>query len=301
VIDADGHRISITVTAGLALFRPETDGLQGVIRRADAALYLAKRRGRNCAIFDGAEEGQTAISIAAMLQEALRKGRVDVLARPILDTRSKRHCAEALRSLVRHPAHGALDEAACVDVAQQLGLMHRIDHLVLEAAVQRLSTVIPEALANRDDLVFVRLSRDSLTHASRVRALSDLLASMPSPAAISRLVLTVDEAQCGQGAAPVLAALRPLLDLGCKLAIDGVGGPQSTTRFLVDLPASFLFLDADLIQLAASSDRAKTALYGIIQTARDLGCTTIGRCDDDRAVLQRLAALGIDWAESCGE
>jgi diguanylate cyclase (GGDEF)-like protein/PAS domain S-box-containing protein len=301
LIDADGHQISITVTVGLALFRPETDGLQGVIQRADAALYLAKRRGRNCAVFDGAEEGQAAISIAAMLQESLRQGWVEIDTRPVSVLRSHTPCADELVGRVLHPSHGVLDQAACVDVAQQLGLMHRIDHVVIEAAVQRLLAANPEDSPDGGGLVFVRLSRDSLTHASHVRALSELLASLPAPAAISRLVLTVDEAQCAQGAAYVLAALRPVLDLGCKLGIDGVGGPQSTTRFLVDLPASFLFLDADLIQLAASSDRAKTALYGIIQTARDLGCTTIGRCDDDRAVLQRLAALGIDWAESCGE
>ncbi|MBS9477953.1 GGDEF domain-containing protein [Ancylobacter radicis] len=45
-IDKDGQRISVTTSAGVALLRPGDDAAS-LLQRADAALYSAKRSGRN--------------------------------------------------------------------------------------------------------------------------------------------------------------------------------------------------------------------------------------------------------------
>ena len=48
IILADGRKTSVTISAGLALFTPGDETLDAVLRRADSALYLAKKHGRNC-------------------------------------------------------------------------------------------------------------------------------------------------------------------------------------------------------------------------------------------------------------
>ncbi len=47
VVEVDGKRIRYTVSAGIAVMEPEMDGLEALMKRADAALYLAKHGGRN--------------------------------------------------------------------------------------------------------------------------------------------------------------------------------------------------------------------------------------------------------------
>lgn len=295
-IDAEGHAIRLSISAGLALFRPGSDALEAVIQRSDAALYLAKRRGRNCAVFDGAEEGQAAISRAAVLQEALREETIEVCERPMLDQRSGRACAQELIAQVPHPAGGLLDEQGCVDVAEQLGLMHRIDQILVVAAAERLAAA-PEEAGQEARLVFVRLSRDSVLHPSRMQALAELVPSNLSGRGGPGLVLTVDEAQFAHGSKQVLAGLQPLLERGCELGIEGFGGQQSTIRFLLELPAVFVIVDAELMRLAAKSLRARTALVCMTQTARDLGCTVIAHQDGEAVLSESMTPLGIDWVQ----
>jgi diguanylate cyclase (GGDEF)-like protein len=46
-IDANGHSVAVTISVGVAAFPEHGDNAQGIISKADAALYQAKRRGRD--------------------------------------------------------------------------------------------------------------------------------------------------------------------------------------------------------------------------------------------------------------
>ena len=47
VVEVDGKRICYTVSAGIAMMEPDSGGLDTMMKRADAALYVAKANGRN--------------------------------------------------------------------------------------------------------------------------------------------------------------------------------------------------------------------------------------------------------------
>ncbi|OMP39570.1 hypothetical protein BMR86_11910, partial [Stenotrophomonas sp. KAs 5-3] len=49
-----GRPFLVTASIGLAQWRPGEDDLAGLLRRADHAMYVAKRAGRN-RVFDGEE------------------------------------------------------------------------------------------------------------------------------------------------------------------------------------------------------------------------------------------------------
>lgn len=293
-ITTNGFSIRITLSAGLAVFQPGEDTPQAVIERADAAMYLAKQRGRNCAIFAGAEDGQAAINIATAIRTALHDNAIEVRPRPILDARTGMSCGEALVGWIGHPACGTFDVRLCLAVAQQLGLMCRIDRLLIQAACERLAAEAPADKTQTRQAVFVRLSSDSLRRSAHIGQLAEYLTATPAER-IAGLVLTINEAQVALSPEQIAAALQPLLDCGCKLGIDGFGGQGSTSRFLIDLPASYVVIDPELVRISAGSSRARAALAGLLQTARDLDCITVAECTGDQATQQHLTELGIDW------
>lgn len=51
-IDTVGH---ITVSFGVALWTPQSGSVSAVFEKADKLLYMAKQKGRNCVIVEGAE------------------------------------------------------------------------------------------------------------------------------------------------------------------------------------------------------------------------------------------------------
>jgi len=60
------HRIAVTVSVGLACQRPELDRLEPLLAAADAALYQAKRRGRNRVELAGQRAGEVTREMASV-------------------------------------------------------------------------------------------------------------------------------------------------------------------------------------------------------------------------------------------
>jgi GGDEF domain-containing protein len=49
-VDIDGEAVTLSVSGGIARFLASDGGASEVLRRADCALYQAKRAGRDCAM-----------------------------------------------------------------------------------------------------------------------------------------------------------------------------------------------------------------------------------------------------------
>ena len=67
-----GRTIGVTASFGIATFDIETRDLEGLMTRADAALYDAKARGRNCSV----AYGQSNVTMAASRRRVLKAGKV---------------------------------------------------------------------------------------------------------------------------------------------------------------------------------------------------------------------------------
>ncbi len=295
-IQTQGFDFGITLSAGVALCRAPADDPNDVLRLADAALYRAKAAGRDRTIFNGHALGRQAISIAILVQDALRTAGIQPAYQAIVELRGRRVVGtEAFARIVGEDCT-IVNAASFLQVAEQLGLMHKIDRLLVLAMLRQMTE---RALAGAaQQLFFVNLSGDLLQHRDMVTDLADALRADPAAAERARsLVLKITERQISGGAEQIAATLAPLLELGCRLAIGDCGGSASSYRFLTDLPVDFVELDAQLIRLAAESPRARAVLAGIVNAAREIGQTTIAKQVEDQATVDLLLELGVDWGQ----
>lgn len=295
-IATESGEIQVTLSAGLACSRAANDDPNEMIARADAALYRAKDAGRNRVVFDGSEAGQRAISIAVQLQDALRHTAIRPAFQPIVALSDQQLVGEEALARLVDLEHGNLAAGAFLDVAQQLGLMHKIDALLLNSVIERLQTS-PEAI-DPPLLSFINLSGDLLLHpeeinraAEALSGLSVLLGRAPP------VVLTISEEQVVTSTAQVTKALEPLLEVGCQLALGRCGGKAGGFRFLTALPIKFIELDGGLVRQARESARARTLLNSIQRAAQDLGLITLVKRIEHEETCEQLLELGVDWGQ----
>ncbi|OYV25141.1 MAG: hypothetical protein B7X08_06775, partial [Acidocella sp. 20-63-7] len=91
---ADDRKLDITVSVGLASFRRDGDTLAELLTCADAALYEAKRGGRNRLVSSNGR-AQGIFFIGGQVEEALKTGRVRPVYQPIVDLSSGAVVAES--------------------------------------------------------------------------------------------------------------------------------------------------------------------------------------------------------------
>ncbi|WP_296805817.1 diguanylate cyclase [Thiocapsa sp.] len=293
-LEINGQEIRVTLSIGFATCHSDEGDPRDVLARADMALYHAKNAGRNRVCYDGNDSGVYAVSMAVLVQSALQTARILPAFQPILDLRDRRVVAEESLARIVAADGRILAASAFIEIAEQLGLLHRIDSMLLSATAARLK--FPGESTESPLFDFVHLSGDLVRHPDILMALARELDGVCKTAnGALPLVLTLNERQITAETEQVARALAPLLDLGCKIAVSDYGGDASSFRFLIHLPVSFIQLDANLVRLASESARAQSILATIQHSAKDLGITTIAKQIEDESTLQRLLELGVDW------
>ncbi|WP_432521140.1 putative bifunctional diguanylate cyclase/phosphodiesterase [Kineococcus sp. SYSU DK006] len=284
--------IGVVVATGEDPLAPEA-----LVSRADAAMYLAKSRGRGrSALFDPAvyAHASSRAHLVPDLQRALSAGELELHYQPIVDIPSAR--VSAVEALVRwqHPERGLLAAEEFIEAAEHARLIGALGAWVLQTACRQLAQWDRELGAASPERVFVNVSVHELVDERLEEQVVRSLAQ--AGLAPGRLVLEVTESGFLDDPRGV-AVLSRLRSLGCALAIDDFGSGYSSLGRLVHLPASVLKIDRSFTQALATTAEATPVIASVVRLGLDLGCDVVVEGVEDASTLQRLADVGCRLAQ----
>ena len=137
-IEVNGSQLLLTASVGVVVADGGTASASGLLRDADAAMYLAKERGR-----DRVEVFTTSIRTTAVhrleleteLRAAIQSMEMAVHYQPIVDLQTRR--AIGAEALLRwhNPRRGLMETQKFVDLAEETGLIVNLGGWVLDQAV----------------------------------------------------------------------------------------------------------------------------------------------------------------------
>lgn len=261
---ADGRFVTVGVSIGLASARREV-GLDELLGLADAAMYQAKRDGRNAyrwythALTDVERERRELI---IDVREACANNQIEAWFQPIHHLTSG--ACIGFEALIRwnHPKRGLLGPGAFLDHVEECGLIVPFGEAVLRQAL-----VLARQLPAHMKLA-VNMSARQLSHPAVVNVIADTLAHAGVSA--SRLEIEVTEnVFIGQNDAQ-WHTLEKLRKLGISIALDDFGTGWSSLGYISRFNFNRLKIDKTFIQKCSSS-REKTILEVIIDMGHRLG------------------------------
>ncbi len=298
-LQTDRREVFTTTSIGVANYPQDGDELPQILRVADAALYEAKRAGRN-RVFSSQSQSGSILNIATQLENALAEQRVLPAYQPIMDLASGQQVAdEALARIVSADSE-PLPANRFIEAAVHLQLVHRIDYEIARQTVMRCSTRVQYGEAPHPH--FVNISAELLRHPDLVqgildtallqcRACGDLLG------AEKPLVIEITEQAVLHDVEEAKHILAPFLDFGLRLAIDDFGVGYSSLIYLADLPVSYLKIDGDLVLRVAREKKIRSIIKGIQNIANDLGLITIAEYVENEETVKVLRDLGVNWGQ----
>jgi diguanylate cyclase (GGDEF)-like protein/PAS domain S-box-containing protein len=266
-LSLEGHRISPTLSVGIAM-SDELSTPDSLFRDSDAALVLAKQRGRNRVELAEDRIHERSVDVLVLedaLQTAVARREFVVHYQPIVKMSTGEVVAH--EALVRwmHPERGVVGPPVFMEVAESSGLVADIDQLVLEDVCR---TMGAGRLPGR---VSVNVSAVDLRRSTWLDdTLSVIGAYRVDP---SRLVLEVTETTALAIPEAMRWALDRLRDVGVGLHVDDFGTGFSTISLLQDLPVTGLKLDARFVRTLTgrSESRFDALAAGLAGLAHGLG------------------------------
>ena len=292
-LHAEGRPLSVTASAGVAMFPHDGDSAEALIKHADTAMYLAKARGRaQFRFFDPAmaSSAYAALVMEGELGQALERGEFELYFQPQISARDA--SIVGAEALIRwhHPTRGLLPPGEFIPVAEQQRLMLAIGQWVLREAAR--CAVRWQSMGLNVAPVAVNLSTMQFQSADFNDVVAQVLREEGVDGRLIELELT--ERMLMDNLPEVSAKLRRLAELGIRVSVDDFGTGYSSLGHLKELPIDKMKIDSSFVK-DLPGNRGSTAITrAIIQMARSLGITAIAEGVETEAQRSFLALNGCD-------
>jgi len=264
----DGQEVIITCSIGIAVAPGDAEGVEGLLRAADTAMFNAKRQGRNRYMFyreDMEGANLERLKLETELHKAQERGQLLLHYQPQVDSRSG--AVIGAESLVRwqHPEFGMVPPFKWIDLAEELGIINEIGEWVMRRACADLVALREEGLALPK--VSVNVSALQFTEGF-VELVGNVLTESGLPPESLELELT-EGIMIGsqEGAVRMVEELKAL---GVRTAIDDFGTGYSSLSYLTRLPLDELKIDRSFVLGLANGERSEELVRGIIAMAKSL-------------------------------
>ncbi len=270
----DGTPITIGASVGVAVGEAGDPG--DLVRDADMALRLAKRRGSGTyEVFEPSMQVARveALELEADLRAGIAAGDLRLRYQPIVDLRRPGHPIAGVEALVRwqHPERGLLTPDRFVPLAEETGLIGPLGEFVLREAFRQMR--VWRDFHGGPGYISVNLSGQQLEDPHLAATVGRVLAEQRlDPGAV---VLEITESVLMADVGAAVAQLSSLKALGVRLAIDDFGTGYSSLSYLRDFPVDVLKIDKSFIDGVAGSQEDSALARTILHLARSLGLSTI--------------------------
>lgn len=273
----DQQELTVTPSMGIAMFPTDGDDFDTLCKCADAAMYRAKRDGRNAYRFFTSEmqaQSARALLLENALRRALERGQLSLHYQPQLsldaDGEARIVGAEALLRW-HHPELGWVSPAEFIPIAEASGLILPIGEWVLREALSQLRRW--DAAGLPELTMAVNLSAVQFRHDDLPELVDRVLLETGMPA--GRLELELTEGAAMDNPAMAIAVMNELHARGVSLSIDDFGTGYSSLSYLKKFRVGKLKIDQSFVRDLTEDAEDRAIVDAVIRMAAALGLQTL--------------------------
>lgn len=292
-LEADQAPFSIKSSIGVTLFLGEASSANELLKQADAAMYQAKKEGRDQIRFFDPEMQALSEQRSIMeqaLQRALAQDEFELHFQPQVDRQQRWIGVEALLRW-QDPDQGLIPPMEFIPLAEESGLIVEIGRWVLESACATLRAWSDHPVAREWQLA-VNVSARQFHEADFVETVQSIIEA--HGVAADRLVLEVTEHVVLDDLQTVIERMHTLNALGVCFALDDFGTGYSSLSYLKHLPIAQIKIDQGFVRNVNTDADDAAIVCAVLAMGRSLRISTLAEGVETEAQQNFLLDQGCD-------
>jgi len=289
-----GQKARVTASMGAVLFPMHGVEVGDLLRRADRAMYEAKRQHAGFLLFTTSmeDEGDDRLRLQGDLERAIAVGELVLHYQPKIDLLTNK--VSGVEALVRwqHPQLGLLPPDRFVPLAESTRLIKPLTLDVLRQAIRQARLWMD---AGRPLPIAVNVSVVNLDDPGFVEELNRLLQAAAIPRGLIELEIT--ETALMRDPERARSCIQQLADMGVRVSIDDFGTGYSSMTYLRKLAVAKIKIDKSFVLDMGVSRNDSVIVRSIIDLGHSLGLKVVAEGVESAESLQVLTNLGCDFAQ----
>ncbi len=283
--------LTVGISLGIAIYPQDGEDPDTLMKHADAAMYRAKRGGRNRYQFFSREVDQAAserLQLEVDIRRGLSEGQFVAHYQPIMDVVSGLPVAMEALARWTSDARGPQQPDAFIPVAEESGLIVPLGEAMLRQACEQLRDWRDSALSSMT--IAVNVSPVQLAHAQFVDSVSDILDDTGVDG--SQLAFEITESTLMTQPEDTLATLLRIKALGISIAIDDFGTGYSSLSHLKRFPVDSVKIDRSFVRDLETDPDDRELARAIVAMSRSLRLRVVAEGVETEGQASMLSAMG---------
>ncbi|WP_158967496.1 bifunctional diguanylate cyclase/phosphodiesterase [Paraglaciecola sp. L3A3] len=290
----NNNKFEIGASIGVACFPEHGTKVDELFKRADIAMYHAKKLRLGYQVFDQTLNSKSAlwVKLRGQLNSALMQNQF------ILYYQTKvslpKGTVVGVEALVRseHPEEGLLAPGVFIDIIEQSTVIHEFTRYVLKQAIMQCRLWLNEGIRIS---VAVNLSPYNLRDQAFIPFLKEQLNFYQVPPDLIEIELTESgtmfDLKVAQRVFPELRAV------GVKLSIDDFGTGMSSLAYVKKLDVNYIKIDRSFVANITSDYRDEAVIKSMLLLCADLNKEVIAEGVETVEQAEKLYELGCQFAQ----
>ncbi|GGB53065.1 diguanylate cyclase [Shewanella inventionis] len=289
----DSESIVLTVSVGIVLFPEDECFEEGLLKKADIAMYHAKTDGGGKYQFYSESINKNAaaqLNIENLLRDSIKNDYFEVYYQPKINVMNNN--IDGMEALVRlnHPEKGIILPSSFIPLAEESGLIVDIGELVLRKACFDTQHWIEKGIF---------AGRVAVNISSRQFAQPDLQQRIASVLRLTQLSAKNLELEITEGTVikdpnHAINVMKQIAATGVSLALDDFGTGYSSLAYLKLFPIQTLKIDKSFIDDIDQSTRDLKMVDSIVTIAHNLGLKVVAEGVENVNQYNMIKALGCE-------
>ncbi len=288
-LNETGETFRISASIGVSAYA-EGDALQRVRADADAAMYSAKRSGKNrIVVFDHSPDAMGHSSDAHWahrIERAIEENRIELWRQPIVDLQATRGRGYEVLARMRDEAGGLVGAGEFIPPAERYDLIGRLDRHIIEQVALHFEDVV-----RGGRYASVNISGRSISDPSLVEWIIDCFdRACVNP---HQVCIELTETAAVADHELALSLMDKLRGAGFLIALDDLGSGVASFASLRRLPVDIVKLDGAYVRGVAQDEGAQNIVRAVVQVAQTYGIDTVAEWIEDAQTAAWVSSAGI--------
>jgi diguanylate cyclase (GGDEF)-like protein len=290
-----GDEYHVNFTIGIVLFNDIDVSAYDLLKRAETAMYEAKKSARGTSQFyqsSMSQETHEMLMLENDIHKAIRNDEFIVYYQPQLDIQQNKIIGAEALIRWNHPKKGFLSPGLFIPIAEESGTIIKLEEWIIDKAFSE----IKDLSQRWDNFMLDHIAINiSTVHFLQPHFVEKLMLKVNKYGVKPEWIeLEITESGIMRNIADAARKIKELKSFGFTFAIDDFGTGYSSLSYLKELPVDIVKIDQSFVMNMHKSKGDATIIEAVIAIAEMFNFKVLAEGVEDKETLEALKKLNCD-------